>query len=206
MQASQSFLEDTVLCPCEPTPDYQHMQKTTEAVRAKEGDWTSWRTIRAIVPHRANTEDVFIETDVYMLKQRPYRASRASHEERWDSEYPSPKVLLVNSNDNERVTLAKKNLKADQLNRGESRNKTYANSELICSNTDKSGQWEKDGAVSDWMSKWRKKLILTLTSHRTQKSIPDGLQIYMWKVSFKALEQTRISLWPWSSQSFLSRT
>lgn len=150
MQASQSFLEDAVLSHCEPTPDHQHMQKTTEAVRGKEDDWTSWRTIRAIVPHRAIIEDVFIETDVYMLKQRPYKASRASHEEWWDPEYPSPKVLLVNSNDNERVTLAKENnLKADQLNRGESRNKPYANSELIYSETDKSGQWEKDGAVSD---------------------------------------------------------
>lgn len=56
----------------------------------------------------------------------------------------------------------------------------YATSELICSDADTAGRWEKDRAVSDWMSKWRKKLILTLTSHRTKKKlIPDGLQIYM---------------------------
>lgn len=47
----------------------------------------------------------------------------------------------------------------------------YATSELICSDADTAGQWEKDRAVSDWMSKWRKKLILTLTSHRTKKKI-----------------------------------
>lgn len=56
---------------------------------------------------------------------------------------------------------------------------SYANSEVFCSDADMAGQWEKDGDASNWMSKWRKKLILTLTSCRTQKSIPDGLQIYM---------------------------
>lgn len=116
-----------------------------------------------------------------MLKQRPYRASRASHEvELWEPAYPSPQILPVNSNDNERVTLVKENNpKAKQLNRGESRNEPHANSELIYSNADTAGHWEKDGAVSDWMSTWRKKLILTLTSQRTQKWIPDGPQIYM---------------------------
>lgn len=86
-----------------------------------------------------------------MLKQRPYRASRASHEvELWEPAYPSPQVLPANSNDNERVTLVKENNpKAKQLNRGESRNEPYANSELIYSNADTAGHWEKDGAVSD---------------------------------------------------------
>lgn len=124
MQASQGFLEDTVLSYCEPTSDHKHMQKTT--VRGQEGDRNGWRTNQAIVPqspHRAITKDIFLETDAYILKQRPYRASQASHEEELrEPAYPSPQVLLVNSNDNERVTLAKENnLKADQLNRGQSR-------------------------------------------------------------------------------------
>lgn len=54
---------------------------------------------------RVITEDIFLETDVYMLKQRPYRACRASHvEELWELAYLSPQDLLVNGNDNERIT------------------------------------------------------------------------------------------------------
>lgn len=93
--------------------------------------------------------------------------------------YPRPQDPLVRLSDNERVAMAKENQNLTNGAEGSPEIESYPNNEVICGDGDRAGQWEKDGATSNWMSKWRKKLILTLTSHRTQKSIPDGLQIYM---------------------------
>lgn len=80
----------------------------------------------------------------------------------WGPAHSSLWVLLVNCNDNERGALAKENnLK---LSSGAEENleiEPYAASELVYGDVNMAGQWEKDGAASNWVSKGKGKKSLS---------------------------------------------